>query len=592
MKRRSSNNLPCSQESVACGDSGTARVVSGRGAISYRLLLLIALGASLLAAALQLRSIHERAYQYAETGQSLIRLLDQYKEELAKGDITGVIKHYEAPADIEFFWESNELPRLSRDGVSVRKWDVPGAAEDKSNLREQLTRLLGAVGSIEEIKFKLDVLEETPSPESALIRSLLWVRGMTADGEASESLAHYRMSLRSAGGAWTIEKQELIHGRTVIGARRGFTEITRQAGIDFVSHINPLFFQPEWNPKIFGIMKYGPAGVAAADYDNDGWYDIFFADGKSPRLYRNNRDGTFSDVTEQAGLPAEMPGINVGIFADFDNDGDKDLFLGCFTDENRLFRNNADGTFTEVTKDAGLGGYFVTVAAAADYDNDGRLDLYLGRYLDPRKDLPTTLFYTRNGQGNSLLRNDGDLRFTDVTAEAGVREGGLTLGVAWGDYDADGDPDLYVANDFGRNALFQNNSDGTLADVSKQAGALDHGFGMSAAFGDIDNDNDLDIYVSNVHSSQRWFAQAPTLYKYLLTSIRQGTLIEDFPLYKLIYGEAGAEWHSYGDRVVKGNTLLINDGKGRYTDVSDNTSIFQSKDEPEIGPGGKGQAAG
>ena len=119
-------------------------------------------------------------------------------------------------------------------------------------------------------------------------------------------------------------------------------------------------------------------GPAAADYDNDGWYDIFFADGKNPRLYRNNRDGTFSDATGQAGLPGEMLGINVGIFADFDNDGDKDLFLGCFTDENRLFRNNADGTFADVTKDAGLGGYFVSVAAAADYDNDGNLDIYLG----------------------------------------------------------------------------------------------------------------------------------------------------------------------------------------------------------------------
>ena len=570
MKRLPGDHLHCSKQSAARGAGRNAGVVSSRGGISYRLLLLIAVGASLLAATLQFRTINNSAYEYAETGQSLIRFLDQYKEELAKGDVAGLIEYYEAPADIEFFWESNKLPALSRDGVHVQEW-VPRAKQDDSNLKEQFRRFLGTLSSIEEIKFKLDALEETPSAESAMIRSVLWVRGTTTGGEASESFGHYQMSLRSAGRNWTIEKQKLIHGRTVIGPRRGFTEIAQQAGIDFASQFNPLFFQPEWEPKTFGIIKYGPAGVSAADYNNDGWYDIFFSDGKSPRLYRNDRDGTFSDATEQAGLPAEMLGINVGIFADFDNDGDKDLFLGCFTSENRLFRNNGDGSFSDVTKNAGLGGYFVSVAAAADYNNDGRVDLYVGRYLDPRKDLPTTLFYTRNGQGNSLLRNDGDLSFTDVTAEAGVREGGLALGVAWGDYDADGDQDIYVANDFGRNALLQNSGDGTFADVSKRAGALDHGFGMSATFGDIDNDNDLDIYVSNVHSSQRWYAQAPTLYKYFLTSIRQGTLTDDLPLYKLIYGEVGAEWHSYGDRTVKGNSLLTNDGKGHYTDVSEAT---------------------
>jgi hypothetical protein len=138
----------------------------------------------------------------------------------------------------------------------------------------------------------------------------------------------------------------------------------------------------------------------------------------------------------------------------------------------------------------------VTVAAAADYDNDGKLDLYIGRYLDLRTKLPITLFYTRNREGNTLLRNEGNFRFTDVTARAGVREGGLTLGVAWGDYDGDGFQDLFVANDFGRNVLFRNNGDGTFTDVSKQTGALDFGYGMSATFGDINNDAKLDIYVS------------------------------------------------------------------------------------------------
>jgi hypothetical protein len=405
------------------------------------------------------------------------------------------------------------------------------------------------------------------------------------------------MWLRAASDGWKITKQELIHGTTVTGDRKGFTDLwghksfkaetsdgaNSSAGIDFVSHKNPLFSTPAWNPQTFEIIKYGPAGVSAVDYDSDGWYDVFFADGEQPRLYRNNRDGTFADVTEAAGLPTRMTGINVAIFADFDNDGFKDIFLGCFTDRSRLFKSVADEQdtsrrkFVEVTDQSGIvmkgDGDFVVVAAAGDYDSDGDLDLYTGRYLDPRKNLPTTLFYTRNGEGNRLLRNDGQFHFTDVTEQAGINETGLTLGVSFGDYNSDGHPDLYIANDFGRDALLKNNGNGTFTDVSRESGAFDPGYGMSATWGDIDNDGDLDIYVSDVHSGQRWYGQAATLYKYLLTSVRQGTIIEDLPVYKEIYQNVGADWSLYGDKVVKGNALYLNDGKGKFTDVSEASRV-------------------
>jgi hypothetical protein len=279
-------------------------------------------------------------------------------------------------------------------------------------------------------------------------------------------------------------------------------------------------------------------------------------------------------VTAKVGLPTELHGCSVAIFADFNNDGYKDLFLGVSTGPNRMFRNDGpgpDGTFhfTDVTEGAGLGGDWVAVAAAADYDNDGKLDLYLGRYLDPRKNLPTTIFYTRNSEGNTLLRNEGDFKFRDVTAQAGVRDGGLTLGIAWGDYNHDGHLDLFVANDFGRNALYRNNGDGTFTDVSRETGALDFGYSMSAFMGDINNDGHLDIYVAKVHSGQRWYGHAPSLRKYLLNSVRQGTLLEDFGLYRELYGLIGGEWHNHGDRVIRGNSLLLSDGKGGFRDVAE-----------------------
>jgi hypothetical protein len=518
--------------------------------------------------------VEANAHLLAETGQSAIKLLGEYKTGIETLDTGKILDCYDNAyaGDLEGYWV--EQFQSERDGVRVYEW-----AHDelrpftKADVSEQVSRYLKPVRSIEEAKCKLDSVEKINSSDSAVVRSILWVRGTRGAGEVFESHALFRYWIQARDGVWTIQKQMLIHGETVTGDRRGFTDITSKAGIDFRSHLNPVWDTPEWYPKKFQIVKYALGGVSAVDYDNDGWYDIFFADGTHPRLYHNNGDGTFSDVTERAGLPSEMIGISVGIFADFNNDGYKDLFLGCGTGPNRLFRNNGNGTFTEVTEGAGLGGYFVTVAAAADYDNDGKLDIYFGRYLDPRKDLPTTLFYTRNSQGNTLLHNEGNFHFSDVTQKAGVREGGLTLGVGWGDYDGDGYQDLYVANDFGRSVLFHNNGDGTFTDVSKETGALDYGYGMSVTWGDIDNDGNLDLYVSRVHSGQRWYGQAATLYQYLLTSTRQGTIIEDFPLYKEIYSLAGANWESYGDKVVKGNSLLLNNGDGHFKDVSEASRI-------------------
>jgi len=531
---------------------------------------IVVVGLLLFIGKIYINSVEANAQLLAETGQSAIKLLSEYKTGVEHLSADQIVSCYDDnyASDLEGYWV--ERLESEKDGVRVYEWALDEARPfTKADVREQVTRYLKNLRSVEEGKCKLDSVEKILNPNSAIVRSILWVRGTNAAGVAFESHALFRQWIRASQGQWKIQKQLLIHGETVTGDRRGFTDITERAGIDFVSHRNPKWDTEEWLPKKFGIIKYGQGGVSVADYDNDGWYDIFFGDGARPRLYHNNGDGTFTDATAKSGLPTEMIGIAVAIFADFDNDGNKDLFLGCSTGPNRLFRNNGDGTFTEVTEGAGLGGYLVTVAAAADYDNDGKLDLYIGRYLDPRKDLPTTLFYTRNGRGNTLLHNDGDFHFTDVTAKAGVREGGLTLGVAWGDYDNDGYQDIYVANDFGRDALFHNNGDGTFTDVSKATGADDYGYGMSATFGDIDNDGSLDIYVSDVHSGQRWYGQAATLYQYLLTSVRQGTITEDLPLYKEIYSLVGADYTNYGDKVVKGNALLINDGHGHFTDVSE-----------------------
>jgi hypothetical protein len=536
--------------------------------------VLALLGVILLGGWLWTSRLQANAERLANVGKEAIALLNEYGAALEALDLDRALACYdEGYANPK---EGSWIERLEsdRDGVQIFLWQAgePGIWT-RDEVRAQLASLLAPVEAIELGKFKLDRVEEVLAPERAIVRAVMWLRGSRADGRVFEIQAPFRMWMAGDGEGWKITRQELLGGKTVVGGGVGFVDEADAVGLDFVAQRNPMFATEEWYPKRFGMLKYGSAGVSAADFDNDGWHDLYLADGADARLYRNT-GGRFVDVTEEAGLPVGLHGVNVALFVDLDNDADKDLFLGRFTAPNRLYRNeglDVDGRhrgFTDVSESANLGRNFVVVATAGDYDNDGDLDLYLGRYLDPRINLPTTLFYTRNSEGNSLLRNDGDLQFTDVTEEAGVRDGGLSLGVTWGDYDEDGDVDLYVANDFGRNAMLRNEGDGTFSDVSEETGTLDFGFGMSASFGDVDNDGDLDIYISNVHSGQRWYGQATTLYQYLINSLKQGTIFEDLPTYREIFSYTGADWAAYGDYFVKGNSLLLNDG-GKFADVAE-----------------------
>ncbi|MGH9360495.1 MAG: FG-GAP repeat domain-containing protein, partial [Thermoanaerobaculia bacterium] len=357
------------------------------------------------------------------------------------------------------------------------------------------------------------------------------------------------------------------------GGRPQFAEVGAAAGIDFENSYYPAFLD---RPLRFGMIRYGPGGITAADVDNDGFYDLFVPDGVESRLLRNRRDGTFEDVTAAAGLTG-LDGASVGLLADYDNDGWKDLFVSRTFRPNQLFHNEGPDAagrvrFADVTAGSGLGAdCCTTVGSWGDYDLDGDLDLYVGRYLDPRRAIPTT-FYARNGEPHQLYRNDGRnaagrTTFTNVTAAAGVGETGLCLGSVWGDYDDDGDPDLYVVNDFGRNTLYRNNGpDGsgrvTFTDVTVATGTLAYGAGMSASFGDYDNDRRLDIYVANIRSEHSWFAEPPTVWRYIANSFQQGVWRTDMPLYFEIFRQSGLDFVGVFQQMASGNTLLRNRGRG------------------------------
>jgi hypothetical protein len=251
-------------------------------------------------------------------------------------------------------------------------------------------------------------------------------------------------------------------------------------------------------PKLGLNRLHMSGGAVLDDFDNDGLLDLVettFDEGGPTAFFRNNGDGTFADRSAASGLDKQLGGLYC-VQTDYDNDGRLDLYVarGAWKTPMRhsLLRNNRDGTFTDVTDAAGLGAPVQSQAAAwADYDNDGRLDLFIGSELVRVNGRPVP--------ARSLLyRNKGDGTFEEVAVRAGVtNEGFLCKGANWGDFDGDGFPDLFVANLNGPCRLFRNNRDGTFTDVARQLGVTKPHTAFSCWWFDYDNDGRLDLFVAS-----------------------------------------------------------------------------------------------
>jgi len=294
-------------------------------------------------------------------------------------------------------------------------------------------------------------------------------------------------------------------------AKIRFEEISAKAGVRHLHHTRKFHGK---NADVLGMFTSGGASVAVADYDNDGYDDIFLTDsdeGQPNHLYHNNGDMTFTDVTASAGVVGGNDPLSIvsdAVWFDYDNDGWPDLLIVRFGTP-ILYHNEHNGKFKDVTAHSGLNKFGNSIAAIAfDYDNDGYLDLLFGNYFKPvnlldlntSSVLPNDLDNAVNGGGVTLWHNNGDGTFTDVTEKAGLsKHTGWTLDVGHGDFNNNGRQDIYLACDYGTDRLFFNNGDGTFTDVTVKAlGGYDTKKGMNAEVADYDNDGRFDIYVTNI----------------------------------------------------------------------------------------------
>src|SRR5450432_1949744 len=306
-----------------------------------------------------------------------------------------------------------------------------------------------------------------------------------------------------------------------------FTDVTTRAGIQF-QH-NSGAFGGKFLPETLG------SGCAFLDYDRDGWQDILLINGcdwpghkknrTTLKLYRNNRDGTFADVTTRAGLDVEMYGMGVAV-GDYNNDGFPDILITC-VGQNRLFRNTGKGTFVDVTSPSGLGRRegFSTSALWFDYDRDGLLDLFVCNYVKWSPD--HDVFCSLDGKHKSyctpeayrgetcwLFRNRGNGTFEDVTAASGIFDSSSkSLGVALLDDDRDGWPDLFVANDTQPNKLYRNQRNGTFKDIAVEAGIAFSAdgrarAGMGVDVADFENSGNPGVAITNFDNEMIGLYQA------------------------------------------------------------------------------------
>lgn len=443
---------------------------------------------------------------------------------------------------------------------AVRRQFSSGVVPGRERFLKEIKTYFGGLERIETAEFEIVGVGEIQGSSPIVRIDIRYDIVGARSGGREQRIGNWRTHWsHDASNGWRVVKWEATE-ETVSRARGPvFVDITSHSVGETESYKNQLARGvDDWRTVLdgaCGIDVYGNNGIAAGDFDGNGYDDLYVCQpaGLPNRLYRNRGDGTFEDVTEESGVGV-LDSTACALFADFENKGLQDLLVVCGSGP-LLFLNQGGGKFA-LKRDAFQFAHppegTFTGAAIADYDRDGRLDIYFCVYsyylgLD-QYHYPAPYFDARNGPPNFLLHNEGNAAFRDRTEAAGlnVENDRYSFACAWGDEDGDGGPDLYVANDFGRSNLYRNRGDGTFEAVSRQAGVDDPGAGMSACWHDFDNDGKQGIYVANMWSAA-------------------GIRVSEQKQFQEKDGEGVRALYR---RHARGNSLYRNEGNGRFRNVS------------------------
>jgi Flp pilus assembly protein TadD/peroxiredoxin len=467
---------------------------------------------------------------------------------------------------------AQEVRLRSGAGIEVfRRRFHPPTALGRPAVLSAIEDYFSQMSRLETVEFAITEIEITEIEEGA--NSGLSVRiavrycfvGARTDGRREQRTGNWLMRWsRDHSEAWRTHRWEATEETLSRAPGPVFVDVTSQVLGQTESYRQQMLRGIDhWRTVLdgaCGLDIYGNNGVAVGDFDDDGFDDIYVCQpaGLPNRLYRNRGDGTFEDVTQTSGVGV-LDATACALFADFENRGLQDLLVVCGSGP-LLFRNQGKGKFS-LKSDAFQfarppQGTF-THAAIADYDRDGRLDIYFCLYSYyvglEQYHYPAPYFDARNGPPNFLLHNEGNGKFRDRTAEAGL---GLdndrySFACAWGDDKSSQWPDLYVANDFGRSNLYRNRGDGTFSVVSGEAGVEDPGAGMSACWLDFDGDGKQDLYVAKM-----WSAAG------MRVSGQKSFHEKDPANVRALYRQH-----------ARGNSLYRNRGQGRFDNVSQQAGV-------------------
>jgi Flp pilus assembly protein TadD/peroxiredoxin len=452
-------------------------------------------------------------------------------------------------------------------GIDVVRRTFSGdAVPGRKRFLNDVQAWLNQVSRVETAEFEIfNIVVTANSPLAVQLKIRYDIVAVLSNERREERVGSWRTEWsRDEAGAWKARRWEANEETLSVVQGPAFLDVTSRAlgGTDSYNR-QMLRGVDYWRTVLDGAIGtdvYSNNGVAAGDFDNDGFDDFYVCQpaGLPNRLYRNRGDGTFEDVTEKAGIGI-LDNSACALFADFDNNGLQDLLVVGSTGP-MLFHNQGNGTF-RIKQDAFKfarppQGTF-THAAVADYDCDGRLDIYFCTYMYylglDQYHYPIPYYDARNGPPNCLFHNEGNGNFVERTEESGLNADNdrYSFACAWGDSNANGLQDLFVVNDFGSSQLYRNNGNGTFTVVSHEANVEGVGAGMSCAWCDYDNDGHQDVYVPSM-----WEAA--------------GQRISEQQQFHQNAPEAIRELYQ---RHARGNALYRNQGDGKFENVGRQTGV-------------------